>query len=152
MDERMRGRGREIEELGYYHPIARPKPVASIDPRRALEWLYRGAQCSDTARSVLSKHGVLKAFAEGVKPEEMVVPEDPKPAAEETVALEAAPVAEPVEAAAEVEFSEGDAPAAAPVAEPLAEAAPEPAGQPEAEGAVEPAAGALGSEDEEKSE
>lgn len=86
MDSRARGRGREVEQLGVYHPVARPAPVIEVDRKKALEWLYKGAQLSDTVRSVLSKKGVLKAFAEGVQPEEMVevAPPEPEPTVEVT--------------------------------------------------------------------
>lgn len=70
MDSRARNRGREVDQLGVYHPCAQPAPVAEVDVPRALAWLYRGAQYSDTARTVLSDKGVLKAFAEGKKPED----------------------------------------------------------------------------------
>ena len=93
MDSRTRDRGREIDLIGIYHPAARPKPVVDVNVRKALEWLYKGAQCSDTARSVLSEKGVFKAFADGLKPEDFIEP----PAADEPAAApeETAQTAEP---------------------------------------------------------
>ena len=72
MDSRSRTRGVEVDTLGIYHPCARPEPVVEVDTHKALEWLCKGAQPSDTARSILSKLGVMKHFAEGTKPEEAV--------------------------------------------------------------------------------
>ncbi len=68
MDSRSRVRGRVIEELGVYHPCARPEPVTEVDAERALHWLREGAQPSDTAKSLLSGLGILKQFAEGASP------------------------------------------------------------------------------------
>ena len=54
--------GRAIEELGVYGPVLDP-PLVQINHARALHWLMDGAQPSDTARSILSKQGVMAAFA-----------------------------------------------------------------------------------------
>ncbi len=50
--------GKFIEKIGTYNPLTDP---ASIDLNfdRALYWLQVGAQPSDTARSILSREGVL---------------------------------------------------------------------------------------------
>ena len=97
MDSRNRNRGREVEQLGIYHPCARPEPITEINVKKALEWLYKGAQCSDTARTVLSRKGVLKAFADGVKPADLV---EEAPAPEPAGLGIPAPEAESVEASA----------------------------------------------------
>lgn len=55
--------GRAIEELGSYDPRQDP-PAATFDEERALHWLMQGAQPSDTARSILTKAGVITRFAE----------------------------------------------------------------------------------------
>jgi len=68
-DSRSRDRGPEVDSLGIYHPCARPEPRMEIDVQKAVDWLEKGAQCSDTARSVLRKLGVFKAWKEGVMPE-----------------------------------------------------------------------------------
>lgn len=64
-DARNRLRGRVLDEIGLYHPCARPEPRVEIDKEKALSWLAKGAQPSATTRSVLSKHGVLSAFDAG---------------------------------------------------------------------------------------
>jgi small subunit ribosomal protein S16 len=71
MDSRDRTRGRIIDQIGVYHPCAKPQPNDEIDTQKALRWLGEGAQPSDTARKLLSKHGVMAAFAAGKKPEEV---------------------------------------------------------------------------------
>lgn len=70
MDSRSRPKGPEIDTLGVYHPCARPEPLSQVDACKALDWLNKGARMSDTARSVLSKLGVLKHFHDGTRPEE----------------------------------------------------------------------------------
>jgi small subunit ribosomal protein S16 len=58
-DSRSPRDGRFIEEIGYYNPIASPA-IVSIDKEKAAEWIGKGAQLSDTVRSLLRKEGVLK--------------------------------------------------------------------------------------------
>jgi small subunit ribosomal protein S16 len=53
--------GATIEELGSYDPRNDP-PAAVIDAERALHWLMVGAQPSDTARSILTRAGVIAQF------------------------------------------------------------------------------------------
>lgn len=72
IDSRSRDRGPEIDNLGVYHPCARPEPVSEVDVHKTLDWLQKGAQPSDTAKSVLRKLGVMKHFADGTRPEETV--------------------------------------------------------------------------------
>lgn len=55
--------GKTIDEIGYYNPKPDP-PIIEVDEAKALVWLQRGAQPSDTARSLLSKRGVLAKFDE----------------------------------------------------------------------------------------
>ncbi|HHW41440.1 MAG TPA: 30S ribosomal protein S16 [Syntrophomonadaceae bacterium] len=56
-DSRSPRDGRFIEELGYYQPTANPE-VIKIDEEKALTWLSRGAQPSDTVRALLKKTGI----------------------------------------------------------------------------------------------
>lgn len=62
-DSRSPRDGRFIDEIGYYDPTKQPE-VIKIDNEKALEWLKTGAQPSETAKALLKKAGVLKAFAE----------------------------------------------------------------------------------------
>src|SRR5512145_2887008 len=67
-DSRAPRDGRYIERLGVYNPNTNPATV-DFDFDRALDWLQKGAQPTDTARSILSKKGVLvkKHLLEGAK-------------------------------------------------------------------------------------
>jgi small subunit ribosomal protein S16 len=61
-DSRAARDGAFIDTLGYYNPISDPVEL-EIDEEKALEWLQKGAQPSDTAKSLLSKTGVMDKFA-----------------------------------------------------------------------------------------
>jgi small subunit ribosomal protein S16 len=50
--------GKFIEKIGTYNPITNPATI-ELNFDRALYWLQVGAQPSDTARSILSREGVL---------------------------------------------------------------------------------------------
>jgi len=50
--------GRFIEELGYYDPTKEPA-IVNIDAEKAAEWIKKGAQPSDTVRSLLKKNEIL---------------------------------------------------------------------------------------------
>jgi small subunit ribosomal protein S16 len=50
--------GKFIERLGTYNPLTNPASI-ELNFDRALYWVQVGAQPSDTARSILSKEGVL---------------------------------------------------------------------------------------------
>ena len=69
-DSRARRGGPELDIIGLYHPAARPEPVSEVNVHRALDWLNKGAEMSDTARSIMSKLGVLRHFHDGTAPEE----------------------------------------------------------------------------------
>lgn len=58
-DSRAARNGRFIDTLGYYNPIAEPVEI-EIDAKKALSWLEKGAQPSDTARALLRKSGVIE--------------------------------------------------------------------------------------------
>ena len=60
-DSRFPRDGREIETIGYINPTTEPETV-SLDADKALEWLNKGAQPSDTVRNILSRQGVMKKF------------------------------------------------------------------------------------------
>lgn len=53
-DSRKRPTGRSIDVLGYYNPLPDP-PVVRLDRDRAQAWLDRGAQPSDTVRSLIKR-------------------------------------------------------------------------------------------------
>jgi small subunit ribosomal protein S16 len=133
-DQRHPRDGRFLENIGKYHPMDDPSLI-EIDEDRALEWLSKGAQPSDTVRTLMTKVGIWDKFlaaspkrkaieanlkkqveskAKKMKAKAAKVPK-PKPAPKE-------PVAAAVSAAPESTGADG-APDAA--SEPAAEAAPE---------------------------
>ena len=57
-DSRAKRDGRFIEKLGTYNPVAIPAQV-ELNIDAAVQWLQNGAQPTDTARSILSKKGVM---------------------------------------------------------------------------------------------
>ena len=57
-DKRRARDGRFIEKLGTYNPMVSPA-VIDLDRDKALEWLNKGAQPSDTVRAILKFKGVL---------------------------------------------------------------------------------------------
>ncbi|NLL48935.1 MAG: 30S ribosomal protein S16 [Firmicutes bacterium] len=61
-DSRAARDGAFIDTLGFYNPIADPVEL-KIDEEKALDWLQKGAQPSDTAKSLLKKSGVMDKFA-----------------------------------------------------------------------------------------
>jgi small subunit ribosomal protein S16 len=67
-DSRAPRDGKSIERIGSYNPGTNPATI-ELNFDRALEWLQKGAQPTDTCRSILSKKGVLikKHLLEGVK-------------------------------------------------------------------------------------
>ncbi|GMU91769.1 MAG: hypothetical protein AMXMBFR4_08270 [Candidatus Hydrogenedentota bacterium] len=60
MDSRDRTRGRVVDQIGVYHPCARPEPKVEIDDQKAVDWLKKGARPSDTVRAVLTKRGLIE--------------------------------------------------------------------------------------------
>jgi small subunit ribosomal protein S16 len=55
--------GRFIEHLGYYDPMTEPAQV-KIDADKVIQWLQRGAQPSEAARSLLKREGILERLSE----------------------------------------------------------------------------------------
>ena len=60
-DSRSPRDGRFIEKLGTYNPLTNPAQI-NIKFDRALYWYSVGAQPTDTARSLLSKTGVMMKY------------------------------------------------------------------------------------------
>ena len=60
--------GKFIQKLGSYNPLTVPATI-QIDRQKALDWLHKGAQPTDTVRRILSFKGVLylKHLLRGVK-------------------------------------------------------------------------------------
>lgn len=60
-DSRSPRDGRFIEEIGTYNPVANPA-LFSVDEEKALDWLKKGAQPSDTVRNLFSQKGLMEKF------------------------------------------------------------------------------------------
>lgn len=67
-DSRAPRDGRFIELIGSYNPNSNPATII-LDNDKALDWMNKGAQPTDTCRKILSYKGVLlkKHLLEGVK-------------------------------------------------------------------------------------
>jgi small subunit ribosomal protein S16 len=122
--------GPSIETLGTYNPRTQPS-IVSLDAAASLNWLYEGAQPTDTVISIFRKTGVWQKFQAGETAdslEETLVTLGPPPGEQKTsrraaVAAEAQKL-RAVEVAALKQAAEEDAKQAAKAAakEALAEA------------------------------
>lgn len=67
-DSRAPRDGRFIERIGSYNPVTNPATI-ELNFDRALDWLQKGAQPTDTCRAILSYKGVLmkKHLLDGVR-------------------------------------------------------------------------------------
>lgn len=57
-DSRSPRDGAFIEEIGYYNPSTEPATI-SIEKDKAIDWIKKGAQPSETVKSILAKAGIL---------------------------------------------------------------------------------------------
>lgn len=62
-DSRSPRDGRFIESVGHYDSTTEPA-VIKIDEEKAISWLQKGAQPTDTVKSLFSKTGILKKWDE----------------------------------------------------------------------------------------
>ena len=62
-DSRSPRDGRFIEQVGTYDPLKNPAAI-TVNEEKTLDWLKKGAIPSDTVKTLLSKAGVMKQFAE----------------------------------------------------------------------------------------
>ena len=51
--------GRFIDEIGFYDPLKEPAMI-NINGEKALDWIKKGAQPSETVKSLLHKAGILE--------------------------------------------------------------------------------------------
>ncbi|GAB6188812.1 30S ribosomal protein S16 [Marinitoga arctica] len=63
VDSREKRSGKYIESLGFYDPL-RENDTFQVNVEKAVEWILKGAQPTDTARDILSKAGVMKKVHE----------------------------------------------------------------------------------------
>jgi small subunit ribosomal protein S16 len=64
VDSRAKRDGGVLDLVGHYNPIATPHEIR-VDEVKVSEWLGKGAQLSDGARSLLKKAGVLNRLKSG---------------------------------------------------------------------------------------
>ena len=62
-DSRSPRDGRFIEILGNYDSTKEPA-VINVDEEKAIDWMSKGAQPTDTVRSLFSKKGIMAKFDE----------------------------------------------------------------------------------------
>ena len=62
-DSRSPRDGRFIESIGYYDPTTTPATV-KMDEEKALEWIGKGAQVTDTVKVLLQQGGTMKKIDE----------------------------------------------------------------------------------------
>ncbi len=58
-DSRYPRDGRFIEEVGYYDPMTNPATV-KLEGEKITAWLAKGAQPTETVKSILTKNGLVK--------------------------------------------------------------------------------------------
>lgn len=76
-DSRSPRDGRFLDTIGTYNPRTEPAEIR-IDREKALAWLEKGAEPTDSARSLLSKAGIWQRFRTGKWP--AAAAEGPAPA------------------------------------------------------------------------
>ena len=62
-DSRSPRDGRFIESIGYYDPTTEPA-IVKLDEEKALEWMAKGAQVTDTVKDLLHKAGTMQKIVE----------------------------------------------------------------------------------------
>lgn len=62
-DSRFPRDGRFIETLGHYDSTVQPA-VVKIDEEKAIEWLQKGAQPTDTVKTLFQKVGISQKWDE----------------------------------------------------------------------------------------
>lgn len=55
--------GKVVDTLGTYDPTVKPTAI-KVDEEKALEWMLKGAQPTETAAIILNKANVLPRFLE----------------------------------------------------------------------------------------
>ena len=65
-DSRFARDGRYIEQIGYYDP-EKSVEDAVVNEELALKWLAKGAQPSDSIRTLFTKKGLMEKYAASKK-------------------------------------------------------------------------------------
>jgi small subunit ribosomal protein S16 len=56
--------GKFLDIIGIYQPLVKDGEQIRLEKEKVTEWLKKGAQPSDTVKSILSKAGIWKPYAE----------------------------------------------------------------------------------------
>lgn len=59
IDSRKARDAQYLDKIGYYDPTKEPA-IVNIDSEKALAWLAKGAQPTDTVRSMLKQQEIIK--------------------------------------------------------------------------------------------
>ena len=62
-DSRSPRDGRFVEQLGYYDPLTNP-PDIKVETDKVIDWLGKGAQPTDTVRTLFSSIGIMQMWHE----------------------------------------------------------------------------------------
>jgi small subunit ribosomal protein S16 len=62
-DSRSPRDGRFIEQLGYYDPLKDPAEI-KVDTAKVIDWFGKGAQPSETVKSLFSRIGIMQTWHE----------------------------------------------------------------------------------------
>ncbi|MGI8968625.1 MAG: 30S ribosomal protein S16 [Chloroflexota bacterium] len=73
-DSRSPRDGRYLDQVGFYNPVPNPALIR-IDEEKAISWLRRGAEPTDTVTKLLSKFNIVPADVR--KPAGAATPEEP---------------------------------------------------------------------------
>ncbi|MBR1937631.1 MAG: 30S ribosomal protein S16 [Spirochaetales bacterium] len=58
-DGRIATKGKTIDEIGTYNPIADADNQVTIDAAKATEWINKGAVPSDTVKKIFNQKGIF---------------------------------------------------------------------------------------------
>ncbi len=58
-DSRAPRDGACVEELGYYNPLSNPVEL-NVNNEKAVQWVKKGAQPTETVRALLKKSGAIE--------------------------------------------------------------------------------------------
>jgi small subunit ribosomal protein S16 len=65
-DSRSPRDGRIIEKIGWYNPLVEPSAI-HIDEEKAISWMSKGAQPTESVASLLRRVGILERFEQSKK-------------------------------------------------------------------------------------
>jgi small subunit ribosomal protein S16 len=65
-DSRSPRDGRIIEKIGWYNPLVEPSAI-HINEEKAISWMNKGAQPTESVASLLKRVGILERFEQSRK-------------------------------------------------------------------------------------